>query len=91
MAKQQTKSERLEAMYRQARTDLPRYQFTEFLCYAWGIFEAVARFGRPIHHGDISVIEKELKNLRAKAGYLEDLLEVDRQLEQEFRMAGKVV
>lgn len=91
MKKQTTKGERLEAMYRQARMDLPRHVFTEFLCFAWGIFEAVARFGRPIHHGDISVIEKELKNLRANAGYLEDLLEVDRQLEQEFRMAGKAV
>ena len=91
MAKQQTKSERLETMYRQARMDLPRYQFTEFLCFAWGIFEAVARFGRPIHHGDISIIEKELKNRRKECGYLEDLLEADRQLEQEFRMAGKGV
>ena len=89
MAKQQTKGERLEVFYRQARTDLPRHMFTEFLCYAWGIFEAVARFGRPIHHGDISVIGKELKNLRANAGYLEDLLAIDRQVEKEFRMAGK--
>lgn len=89
MTKQQTKSERLESFYCQARMDLPRHQFTEFLCFAWGIFETVARFGRPIHHGDLSVIEKELKDLRAKAGYLKDFLEVDRQVEQEFRMAGK--
>ena len=90
MAKQQTKSERLEGFYRQARMDLPRHMFTEFLCFAWGIFEAVARFGRPIHHGDVSVIEKQLKDLRANAGYLEDLLDVDRQVEKEFQLEGKV-
>ena len=90
MAKQQTKSERLESFYRQARMDLSRHQFTEFLCFAWGIFEAVARFGRPIHHGDISVIEKQLKDLRINAGYLEDLLDVDRKIEREFQLEGKV-
>lgn len=99
MAKQ-TKSERLETMYRQARMDLPEHMFKEFLCFAWGIFEAVARFGRPIHHGDISIIEKELKNRRKECGFLEDLLEVDREVEKEFqryrnnqhrKLEGKVV
>lgn len=113
MGKQQTKSERLETFYRQARMDLPRHQFTEFLCFAWGIFEAVTRFGRPVNHGDLSLIEKELKDLLGKAGFKKqecqycgklsnrefcnDLhaikyqMKMDREVEQESRMAGKGV
>jgi len=87
MAKQQTKKERLVNLYHQARMDLPNDLFMNFLCFAWGVFEAAIGFQRQLKHGDISIIEKELKNLRNEAEYLKELLEIDKQVDQESLMA----
>jgi len=91
MAKQQTKKAKLDDLFFRARLDLPEQMFMNWLCFCYGIFEHAAGAGRRINRYDIKLIAKELSDLRDECGYLDDFLAVDRQVEKEFRMAGKVV
>lgn len=80
-----TKEKRLTDLYRQARKDLSETGFKDWLCFCYGIFEAVAKFGRPIIHGDISIIEKEFKQMRTKNGTVVcRLKECERVVEKGF-------
>jgi len=91
MAKRQTKKVKLDELFHRARVDLPRHMFTNWLSFCYGIFEHAAGANRKVNRYDIKLIAKELSDLRDECGYLDDFLAVDRQVEKEFRMAGKVV
>jgi hypothetical protein len=69
MAKQQTKKDRLEDLFRQARLDLPRELFIGWLCFCFGIFEHRAGTNERINRMDVTLAAKELADLREKVGY----------------------
>jgi len=70
MKQQQTKKGKLEDLFYHARMDLPREMFTDFLVFAFGVFEHVAGANRPINKYDVTLIAMELETLRKKSGFV---------------------
>ena len=69
MKKQQTKKGKMADLFHHARMDLPEALFTNFLTFAYGVFEHAAGANRPINKYDITLLAIELETLRKKVGF----------------------